>query len=34
VDITGQFVPGQFESLTRWEAWDADFVPASEAAEP
>jgi hypothetical protein len=27
VDSTGQFLPGQFESLTRWEVWEASLPP-------
>jgi hypothetical protein len=27
VDVNGQFVPGEFESLTRWEVFDASLPP-------
>ncbi|MET3924533.1 hypothetical protein [Devosia sp. 2618] len=30
VDIAGHFLPGQFESSTRWEAWDASYLAARE----
>jgi hypothetical protein len=32
VDMTGMFAPGEFESQTRWEAWDASFERVEEEA--